>query len=240
VHTGRGRLADGDNWGVGASFAPAANSVTLGDWNGDGLDDLAYPGSCSSDSRPCWMVHASSGSSFEDAAGWGASPSWPVTPMAADVDGDGSDDLVYKAPCEESQCWFAQVAVDGRFGAPAALGPALESDGSGVEWIDFNGDSTADMVSWDNSTGQSWIEVRHTRDLVLGRPFPLARFDTAIEDVSLRRLDHRSTVQAVVELDCDADEGCVRRFLSASGQRIVEPEKFLEMLLHRPGAPSID
>lgn len=239
VHDGREGLTDGSNWGDGARFSEKTVSLTLGDWNGDGFDDLAYQGICSSDDRPCWRVHTSNGERFNDAKSWGAPPETAVTATAVDINGNGRDDLVYQAPCEESLCWFAQISADGTFQDPAALGTAMESSTAGMSWIDFDGDTRADLVTWVNSADGSWIEVRYTRDLELTSPVTLVRLESPIENVALRRLHSRETVQAAVEVACDDNKRCVENFLSATAHGFVNPKDFIEMIRNRPGGPRI-
>ncbi|MFP4553512.1 MAG: FG-GAP-like repeat-containing protein [Actinomycetota bacterium] len=239
VHDGKQGLTDGSNWGDGARFSENTVSLTLGDWNGDGFDDLAYQGICSSDNRPCWRVHTSDGKRFNDAKNWGATPETAVTATAVDVNGNGRDDLVYQAPCEESHCWFAQISADGTFQDPVALGPAMESSTAGVSWIDFDGDTREDLVTWVNSADGSWVEVRHNEDLELGSPVTLMRLESEIENVALRRLQSRETVQAAVAVSCDDNEPCVENFVAAPSRGFVDINEFMEMIRNRPGGPRI-
>jgi hypothetical protein len=240
VHNAHMGMSDGQNWGDGGRFSGSTKSLIIGDWNGDGLDDLVYHGLCAEDARPCWRVHPSTGAGFENGRSWGTPPQVGVQPSAADVDGDGRDDLVYRAPCDESQCWFAQVSGDGSFGAPVALGPALEGTDSGVEWIDFDGDSRSDLVSWSNSADGAWVEVRYNRNLVLSQTVSLAEVGSRIENVALRRLTGSSTVQAVLETTCGNGDRCVENYLSVARHGLVEPERFLELRWSRPGAARIE
>lgn len=239
VHTASGGMSSGENWGNGARFTAATDSLILGDFSGDGLDDLTYRGSCTEDDRQCWRVHPSSGKGFKNPRSWGQPPADVTMATAVDMTGDGRDDLVYQAPCDESQCWWAQVSADGAFKKPRALGPALEFDNTNLEWIDFDGDGTADLVSWANSTDQSWIEVRFVRDGALSQPVPLAKVKRQIQDVALRRVEQSAAVQAVVELACGEGETCIRHFMSATPQRLVDSEDFRDARWDRPGAPEI-
>lgn len=239
VHDGRDGLTDGSNWGDGARFSDQTSSLTLGDWNGDGFDDLAYQGICSSDNRPCWRVHTSNGERFDDAESWGNPPATAVPATAVDVNGNGRDDLVYQAPCEESLCWFAQISADRTFQDPVALGPAMESSNAGMSWIDFDGDAREDLVTWINSADGSWIEVRYTEDLELSSPVTLVRLESTIENVALRHLQGRHAVQAAVAVTCDDNEPCVENFVSATSHSLVDMKDFMEMIRNRPGGPRI-
>lgn len=239
VHDGREGLTHGSNWGDGARFSEETVSLTLGDWNGDGFDDLAYEGLCSSDNRRCWRVHISDGERFEDAKSWGRPPETAVTANPVDINGDGRDDLVYQAPCEESYCWFAQISANARFQDAVALGPAMATSTRDMSWIDFDGDATEDLVTWVNSADGSWIEVRYTQGLELSSPVTMVRLESPIENVALRRLDRRDTVQAAVEVACDDNKRCVENFISAAPHGFVNPKDFIEMVRDRPGGPRI-
>lgn len=240
VHRAQTGHRHGENWGSGARFSPMTESLALGDWNGDGLDDLTYQGTCGKNDRPCWRVHTSSGSGFAKPRNWGAPPRLPVSPLAADITGDGRDDLIYTAPCDESRCWFAQISAKHGFKNPVALGPSTETADGGFQWIDFNGDARADLVSWVNSSDQSWIEVRFTRGKELSGPMTLTRPKRHIEDISMRRLDKRETVQLVLELRCGGGKTCIRQLMAPSPLQLVDSERFLALRLRRPGTPSIE
>jgi len=227
VHDARGGMRAGENWGDDARFSAASTSLVLGDWNGDGFDDIAYRGICASDDRACWRVHLSSGDRFESPRSWGVPPDRAKTPIAADITGDGRDDLVYQAPCDENRCWFAQVSKQqGSFDAPIILGGVREGDGADLEWIDFDGDGISDLVSWKGNPESSKIEVRFMRTRHLGLTIPLAHFDREIQDVALRRLDERSPVQALVQLACKKDQSCVAYLVAPSAERLVDPTRF--------------
>lgn len=239
AHTARGGLGDGEDWGSGSRFSPATSTITLGDWNGDGLDDLAYQGVCGDDVS-CWRVHLSDGENFDDGRSWGEPPPFPVRSWAADINGDGRDDLVFRSPCDESECWFAALSTGRSFARPTALGPAVEGPESEWEWIDFDGDSHSDLVSWANSADESWVDVRFGGGTHLSQPLRVASPGSRILDVSLRRLSGLSTVQAMVEVRCDGGHTCVEHLMSPTPRSLVDATEFLEIRWERPGAPRID
>ncbi len=239
VHTARGGVTEGENWGDGARFSAATNSLVLGDWNGDGQDDLAYRGLCGNDGRQCWRVHLSSGQSFGDPADWGPPPLHAdLRPMAVDLDQDGYDDLVYQAPCDESLCWFVQLSSGESFADPTALGPVLEVADT-IEWIDFDGDGMTDFVSWVNTDRASWVEVRFLRDGRLGQPVQLTEFDHEILDVVMRRRSETAPIQAIASLACEEKKVCVRTLIASSTVELVDSEQFRDLIWSRPGSPQI-
>jgi hypothetical protein len=214
-----------ENWGDGARFSPSTRSLTLGDWNGDGLDDIVYQGLCADDDRPCWRMHPSVGDRFATARSWGTPPQGITAPMAADITGDGRDDLVYRAPCDENECWFALVSGKGAFAEPVLLGGVREAAQANLDWIDFDGDGSSDLVSWSGDAESSKIEVRFMRTRHLGVTIPLAHFDRQIQDVSLRRLRAESPVQALVQLACGNKGPCVEYLVAPSAERLIDPRR---------------
>jgi hypothetical protein len=239
VHESDSGLRRGSNWGDRARFADGTDFLTLGDWNGDGLDDLTYEGLCGEAARACWRVHPSTGTGFGEPQEWGSPPEGMAAVTAVDVDGDGADDLLYRAPCDESDCWFVQHPDKGRFSSPVALGRALEPGPADVEWTDFDGDGIRDLVSWVNTDTGAWIEVRYTRDGALEDPIPLTRLGSPIEGISIRRLEERETVQTVVKLRCKDGSICVRTLMAPTPYLLVNAERFLEERWKLPGYPEI-
>lgn len=239
VHTAGGGMSEGENWGSGARFSAETTGVVLGDWNGDGRDDLTYRGLCGDDGRHCWRVQLSSGEGFEGPEDWGPpAPPGGLTAAAVDLDQDGLDDLVYQAPCDESLCWFTQLSTGESFAEPEALGPVLEATET-AEWIDFDGDGHTDLVSWVNSDRGSWVEVRFARGGRLGQPIQLTQLDTEIRDVVMRRSSETKPIQAIVTASCEEHQTCIRTLIAPSRAELVPSEHFVEVLWSRPDSPQI-
>jgi hypothetical protein len=232
-------MSEGENWGGGARFSAETTGLVLGDWNGDGWDDLTYRGLCGDDDRHCWRVQLSSGEGFEGPEDWGPpAPPGGLTAAAVDLDQDGLDDLVYQAPCDESLCWFTQLSTGESFAEPEALGPVLEASET-ADWIDFDGDGHTDLVSWVNSDRGSWVEVRFARGGRLGQPIQLTQLDTEIRDVVMRRSSETKPIQAIVTASCEEHKTCIRTLIAASTVELVASEHFVEVLWSRPDSPQI-
>lgn len=95
------------DWGDGVYWDPARSrelGLLVGDYNGDGRDDIAYPGRCAS-TQPCLRVHVSARDNTFRPQNWGDSVATDgaVTAhfgmRATDIDDDGTDDIRYRGRC---------------------------------------------------------------------------------------------------------------------------------------------
>jgi hypothetical protein len=138
--------------GDGAWFSLDTNRVgtTSGDLNGDGREDLVYPGRCGK-SVPCWRVHLSDGATVGAGRDWGDGARFASstdTLISGDWNGDGYDDLVYHGLCGSpaKECWRAHISSQGRLEA-ADWGPfpelAAEADPRST---DIDGDGRSDLI----------------------------------------------------------------------------------------------
>ena len=92
------------NYGQGIAFEGnrARNSPMAGDFNGDGLSDIAYFGKCGGTN--CWRVHENNGNGGFTARNYG-NGTWfrghdPIhAPVAGDFNDDGYADIVYFGRC---------------------------------------------------------------------------------------------------------------------------------------------
>ncbi|WP_106537526.1 FG-GAP-like repeat-containing protein [Haloactinopolyspora alba] len=136
------------------SARTSAYGVQVGDFDGDGLDDLTYAGYCG-DRVPCWRMHRSTGTRFEPATEWGADvyPSGETRRYgfaAGDFDGDGRDDLVARGYCGDREpCWRFQLSTGSGFAAHDAGGDARLGDGRVTSEFmigDYDGDGRDDVA----------------------------------------------------------------------------------------------
>ena len=227
VHRGGGStLGPGEDWGDGARFSPASRLVA-GDFDGDGLADITYSGQCGAEpSRPCWRTHLSTGESFSEGADWGPPlEGYDIAPEAADMDGDGRDDIVYAAECDAGTCWFMQGSTGAGFDAPIRLGEARRSELQLKRLFDFDGDGRADMLSAAPLEEGSSIELRELRGEKLTRYRIVATVPTPVTDLVLRRYSESGPVEALAGRNCRTRTGCVSRFFSLEGE-LAPPKRY--------------
>lgn len=239
VERAPGALTAAENWGDGARFSGLTGTPTLGDWNGDGTDDLVYQGRCGNESRACWRMHPSTGKSFGSPSGWGTPPASTVNAVAADLNGDGRDDLVYRSACDVGACWHVEMSSGSSFGIPVMLGPVSPTEEEGLQFFDFDGNGTTDLVSWADGGDTPRIEVRFGSGDGLSDPVVLAKLDRPIDAVHMERVVDGSPVRATVQLECDQGP-CVDSLYSSSSRQLVDGERFRTVMQRRLDVPTIN
>ena len=133
--------------------------VQTGDFNGDGLIDLAGRIQNSGDGR--WVVMLSTGSRFTGGIWgiWSTAVAWDI--YTGDVNGDGRTDLLARTGNAGDGRWFVSTSTGtsllngfwGQLGPQLALGEALVAD--------FTGDGLADIAVRDE-TDTRWFVLRST------------------------------------------------------------------------------
>jgi hypothetical protein len=214
----------GTDWGGEARFSSQAETLVLGDWDGDGLDDLGYQGLCGLAGRNCWRIHLSEGKKFGRPADWGGSPRVGVAPRSADIDGDGRDDLVYTAPCGGGSCWFAKMSTGTEFSHTVNLGRVRTSETGWTQLGDFDGDGGADLVSIDRQARRNSLQVRMMGEGSLAAPTTVHQTRARIVDVSMRSASGARPAEALVTTECGG-VSCVKH-LYAWSSRFVGPSVF--------------
>lgn len=138
---------------LGASADTVTYGVHVGDFDGDGTDDLVYRGTCSGE--PCWRVQRSTGDGFA-AESWGnglyaGADTATYGIQVGDFDGDGKDDLAYRGRCggDGHPCWRVQTSTGTAFSAGRDFGDSayLTSDSAhfGLHTGDLDGDGRTDL-----------------------------------------------------------------------------------------------
>jgi hypothetical protein len=156
---------------------------------------------------------------------WGSPPSHAIaSPRAADVNGDGFDDLVYHAPCGETTCWLAQVSTASSFRDPVQIGRTFRAELGWSEFFDWNGDGRADVVSIESNHGDHRIQLRlmEATSLDLGPSITVAKYDGPVSEVLLKRPREGYPVEALVSASCDKGASCIER-LVAVGTTLISP-----------------
>jgi hypothetical protein len=231
--------ATGENWGDGARFAKATSTLTLGDWNGDGRDDLAYQSVCGEDGHDCWRVHMSTGSRFDPPQDWGPTPEADVVAVSADLDGDGREDLLYQAPCGDTTCWFAQMSTGDSFTGPHDLGTTTVTERDHFELLDFDADGRSDLLAWTSGPHGTLIEVRYLSDGSLTRPTTLVELERPVADVILFHPPGEAPVQALIDTKCGDGSPCRARLFAVSSHQLADPADYRSEVLQRLGLPPI-
>jgi len=229
-----------ENWGDAGRFSALSSSMTLGDWNGDGFDDLAYQGVCGMDKHGCWRVHPSNGVGFVVPEDWGPTPSAAVVASAADVDGDGRDDLVYQAPCDTGTCWFTQRSADFSFAEAQNLGSITDAENDHFELIDYDSSGTSDVMAWTSGDQGTRIEVRYLNGASLSHPVLLARLDRPVANIMLFRSTKTSPVAVVMDTRCGDGSPCRQRLFATSSETLDDAARYRALALERLGLPVID
>ncbi|TDC54411.1 hypothetical protein E1212_02945 [Jiangella ureilytica] len=112
------------SWGddVAWTVETGVYGLLVGDFTGDGRDDVGYRGACGSAGEPCFRVHVSGEHGFE-VRRWGGD-FWPAADgstahygiSVGDVDGDGDADLGYRGRCGDGTSqWRYHVSTGSGF-----------------------------------------------------------------------------------------------------------------------------
>src|SRR5437879_10354089 len=134
--------------GPAVSAAPAWAYVVAGDFNGDGLSDLAQFDA----NNGQWWANLSTGSSFTTAlwTTWSPSVTW-VDVQAGDFNGDGESDIVGR-DASTGQWWVAKSTGSG------FTTTLWDTWNPAVTWVDarvgdFNGDGRPELARRDFRAG---------------------------------------------------------------------------------------
>ncbi len=136
---------------VSYAAGPSPDSVAVGDFNGDGIPDLAVANDVISSGTVSVLLGTGDGT-FQDAVSYPAGPS-PTAVAVGDFNGDGIQDL---AVADLGDGGNKGVSVllgtgDGSFQPPRTFATATSFFGQAVAVGDFNGDGVPDLAVTDSS-----------------------------------------------------------------------------------------
>ena len=176
-----GTRFDVQRWGSWPLVTPDPFAqVLVGDYNGDGRDDVAGRASTNGD----WIVSLSTGTALVLGATrwarWGTGSTW-LDARVGDVNGDGRDDIVGRVASNGD--WYLNQSTGSAFSL-TKTGNWAGSSWSNVAFADFTGDGRADLVgrsatgAWTvspwNGTGfvneswGSWTTTSTWQDVLVG------------------------------------------------------------------------
>jgi hypothetical protein len=225
VHPSQGRtFGPAQDWGDGPAFVSTREQVVTGDWNGDGFEDIAFRGPCADGSEPCWQVGVNRHGKFvfED---WGPAQSGELAgSTSADVDGDGSDELIYGGPCDASRiCWLSLAEGQDRFSNPVNLGLAQPTELERKWMFDYDGDGDADLLTVEGDPDSEAIVFRRSGLDGLADPVIVSTSTGKIRDMWYRSRGTARPIEAVIARSCD--EGiCTAIELELSGRLYAEKD----------------
>jgi hypothetical protein len=126
-------------------FAPGREVPAVGDFDGDGKDDIV---AFTHDDAADVYVALSDGGSFAPGQKWHDDfASWGRFPAVGDVDGDGRDDLIAFTQGSEAEVYVA-LNEGGRFGAPLKWHDHFAPEGEQPRVGDVDGDGKDDIVTF--------------------------------------------------------------------------------------------
>jgi hypothetical protein len=154
-------LSSGAAFGAGALwhswFAPAGETPRVGDFNGDGKDDIVtFTQGTTAD---VWVA-LSNGAGFAASSKWNASfaPAG-YTPQVGDFNGDGKDDIISFSQGSTGDVWVS-LSTGAGFSAAVKWHGWFAPDGEIPMAGDFNGDGKDDIVSFtQNGTGDVYVAL---------------------------------------------------------------------------------
>jgi YD repeat-containing protein len=149
-----------NSWGSYLSADDGWGQTFVGDFNGDGRDDIAKFDDRDANNKQ-WWVRVSSGKEFNAPNVWAGQQSFSPTTGATvtgDFNGDGRDDILFKKA--GSQSWAIAVSDGSRFNVfDSGIVTSVTWSNMGVG--DFDGDGANDLLGWNQSIGR-WETIHYS------------------------------------------------------------------------------
>ena len=161
---------DGGDWYRNGNWCShAAARLFVGDFNGDGRDDLL----CHDiGSGKKWLDLADANGQF-NGSDWSRDANWCSHATArlfvGDFNGDGRDDMLCH-DVADGRKWIDYAAANGTFGGTdwSRAANFCNHDTAELHVGDFNGDGRADILCHDTDNGEKWIDYADASGRFLG------------------------------------------------------------------------
>ncbi|MGW2770657.1 DUF4185 domain-containing protein [Streptomyces sp. NPDC001275] len=142
-------LSDGNSFATGQKwndhFAPGREVPAVGDFDGDGKDDII---TFTREDTADVYVALSSGKSFGTGEKWHDDfAPWAQFPAVGDVNGDGKDDIIAFTQDASNDVYVA-LNQGGKFGSPRKVHDHFAPEGERPRVGDVNGDGKDDIVTF--------------------------------------------------------------------------------------------
>jgi hypothetical protein len=164
-----GEFGLGDWYRNGNWCGHAAARLFVGDFNGDGRDDLLCH---DTGSGKKWIDFADANGQF-NGTNWSRDANWCSHATArlfvGDFNGDGRDDMLCH-DVADGRKWIDYAAADGTFGGTdwSRAANFCNHDTAELHVGDFNGDGRADILCHDTDNGDKWIDYADASGRFLG------------------------------------------------------------------------
>lgn len=215
----------GQNWGDSLRVGSRTDRLLVGDFDGDGRDDITYTGLCGDDAHYCLRTHLSRENGFAEPLDWGDQDADLTRALIGDIDGNGTDDLLYQTTCEAGVCWFGRTSGPNGFEPQRNLGRVAGQADRHLDLLDFDNDGSDDLVAWGGAIGSRTVTVRLMGDETLGTTKVAGVFGSSVNELHLRKVTATAPVQAIAHLACGERTTCIEYRVVVAGRVLAVPTR---------------